>query len=184
VILDRRFGAETSRAHGHSPNEPYNRNKRDKIRTSGDFEPYQAESFGTVGKCEKSSIHGLWDGCTVENGGRGGDQAATSSGRKRSPRAPGVPWRDSGASGMWCAATSASWCWMSSRTVEDMLERVRRAQSSSLKLALSRRKQGFESPRERQYFQQLRGIKLWGLGAISNFSPMDVASEDRFEVTL
>src|SRR5262249_42705520 len=42
------------------------------IRTSGDFEPYQAESFGTVGKCEKSSIHGLWDGCTVENGGRGG----------------------------------------------------------------------------------------------------------------
>ena len=49
--------------------------------------------------------------------------------------------------------------------------------------ALSRRKQGFESPRERQYFQQLRGIKPVGLGAISNFSPMDVASEDRFEVT-
>ena len=31
------------------------------------------------------------------------------------------------------------------REVEEMLERVRRAQ-----LALSRRKQGFESPRERQ----------------------------------
>jgi len=34
------------------------------------------------------------------------------------------------------------------REVEEMLERVRRAQSSIL--ALSRRKQGFESPRERQ----------------------------------
>jgi molybdopterin-biosynthesis enzyme MoeA-like protein len=33
------------------------------------------------------------------------------------------------------------------REIEEMLERVRRAQSNSL--ALSRRKQGFESPRER-----------------------------------
>jgi hypothetical protein len=42
-------------------------------------------------------------------------------------------------------------------------------------VALSRRKQGFESPRERKWFQQLSGIKAVGLGAISNFSPMDVA---------
>jgi len=36
------------------------------------------------------------------------------------------------------------------RAAEDMLERVRRAQSSSaVNLALLRRKQGFESPRER-----------------------------------
>jgi molybdopterin-biosynthesis enzyme MoeA-like protein len=40
---------------------------------------------------------------------------------------------------------------LAKRAVEDMLERVRRAQSKSrLSLALSRRKQGFESPRERQ----------------------------------
>ena len=45
------------------------------------------------------------------------------------------------------------------REVEEMLERVRRAQSSKLTLALSRRKQGFESPRERQMFQQLRQNK-------------------------
>ena len=37
------------------------------------------------------------------------------------------------------------------REVEEMLERVRRAQSKErLNLALSRRKQEFESPRERQ----------------------------------
>src|SRR6516225_7294578 len=36
---------------------------------------------------------------------------------------------------------------LAKRAVEDMLERVRGAQSSKLKLALSRRKQGFESPR-------------------------------------
>ncbi len=38
---------------------------------------------------------------------------------------------------------------LAKRAVEDMLERVRRAQSNSA-CALSRRKQGFESPRERQ----------------------------------
>src|SRR5262245_3676832 len=36
------------------------------------------------------------------------------------------------------------------RAVEEMLERVRRAQLANL--ALSRRKQGFESPRERQKY--------------------------------
>jgi len=38
---------------------------------------------------------------------------------------------------------------LAKHAVEDMLESVRRAQSNSA-CALSRRKQGFESPRERQ----------------------------------
>src|SRR5262245_740910 len=46
-------------------------------------------------------------------------------------------------------------------------------------VALSRRKQGFESPRERQRFQRFSGVKPAVLGIISNFSPMDVASEAR-----
>ena len=53
-----------------------------------------------------------------------------------------------------------------------------------LNFALSRRKQGFESPRERQRFQHLSAkMELWPAG-ISNFSPMDGASDDQFEVTL
>ena len=53
-----------------------------------------------------------------------------------------------------------------------------------MNLALSRRKQGFESPRERQRFQHLSvKISLVPVG-ISNFSPMDGASGDQFEITL
>jgi len=50
--------------------------------------------------------------------------------------------------------------------------------------ALSRRKQGFESPRERQQFQHLSAKIELDPGRISNFSPMDGASNDQFEVTL
>ena len=47
-----------------------------------------------------------------------------------------------------------------------------------------RRKQGFEFPRERQRFQHLSvKISLVPVG-ISNFSPMDGASGDQFEITL
>ena len=54
----------------------------------------------------------------------------------------------------------------------------------SVGVALSRRKQGFESPRERQRFQHLSvKISLVPVG-ISNFSPMDGASGDQFEITL
>ena len=49
-------------------------------------------------------------------------------------------------------------------------------------LALSRRKQGFESPRERQRFQHLSAQMELGLAGISNFSPMDGASNDQFEI--
>jgi hypothetical protein len=51
-------------------------------------------------------------------------------------------------------------------------------------VALSRRKQGLESPRERQCFQHLSAQIELGPAGISNFSPMDGASDDRFEVTL
>ena len=50
-------------------------------------------------------------------------------------------------------------------------------------VALSRRKQGFESPRERQLCQWLSSIKACSVASISNFSPIDSASED-FEATL
>ena len=50
--------------------------------------------------------------------------------------------------------------------------------------ALSRRKHGFESPRERQRFQHLSAKMEPGPAGISNFSPMDGASDDQFEVTL
>ena len=50
-------------------------------------------------------------------------------------------------------------------------------------VALSRRKQGFESPRERNDFSNL-APKGGPRAGISNFSPMDGASDDRFEVTL
>jgi hypothetical protein len=56
--------------------------------------------------------------------------------------------------------------------VEDMLEPVRRAQSNSA-CALSRRKQGFESPRERQLEQWFRKKFHLGERAVSNFSPID-----------
>jgi hypothetical protein len=51
-------------------------------------------------------------------------------------------------------------------------------------VALSRRKQGFKSPRERQRFQHLSAKIELGPAGISNFSPMDGASDDQFEVTL
>ena len=47
--------------------------------------------------------------------------------------------------------------------------------------ALSRRKQGFESPRERQRFQHLSAKMELGPAGISNFSPMDGASDNQFE---
>jgi hypothetical protein len=46
----------------------------------------------------------------------------------------------------------------------------------SLRFALSRRKQGFESPRERQLCQLLSSIKACSVASISNFSPIDSAS--------
>jgi molybdopterin-biosynthesis enzyme MoeA-like protein len=56
------------------------------------------------------------------------------------------------------------------REVGEMLERVRRAQSNSA-CALSRRKQGFESPRERQSNQVLVSNRPAVPLSFSNFSP-------------
>ena len=49
-------------------------------------------------------------------------------------------------------------------------------------LTLSRRKQEFESPRERQSFQHLSAKIELDPAGISNFSPMDGASDDQFEI--
>src|SRR5262249_59806750 len=56
------------------------------------------------------------------------------------------------------------------RSVDDMLERVRR-DNQIADLALSPRKQGFESPRERQLNQLLVPSSQLLLLSFSNFSP-------------
>ena len=58
---------------------------------------------------------------------------------------------------------------LAKRAVEDMLEQVRQAQSVG-ELALSRRKQGFESPRERQRNQRL----IISRRLVSNSCPINV----------
>lgn len=54
----------------------------------------------------------------------------------------------------------------------------------SVDVALSRRKQGFDSPRGRQLFQHISAERSLVRPGISNFSPMDGASDDQFEITL
>src|SRR5262245_19599046 len=70
------------------------------------------------------------------------------------------------------------------RAIEDMLERVQRAQSTIGEPRPLTAKTGAPSPLGSDNgFNNLEALNLWVLGAISNFSPMDVAFEDRFEVT-
>jgi hypothetical protein len=74
--------------------------------------------------------------------------------------------------------------WMMRPNVFAFADGLRVRAPLRLRIALSRRKQGFESPRERQWFQRCSGIRGLSVGNISNFSPMDGAFEDWFEATL
>jgi putative DNA primase/helicase len=53
------------------PNQPYNRNKCDEIRTSGASPTVTRKSGVTVGKCEKPNNDGICYGVTVGKGGKG-----------------------------------------------------------------------------------------------------------------
>ena len=81
-------------------------------------------------------------------------------------------------------ARDAHACAQAKRAVEACWSECAWSAIEAGELALSRRKQGFESPRERQRFQHLSAKMEPGPAGISNFSPMDGASDDQFEVTL